>query len=402
MTLENILVDNAILMLVILALAAAWFLGYRFAGRSKTKGKVAAIPRDYFVGLNYLLNDEPDEAIDSFIQSLEVSANTLETHMALGTLLRRRGKVDRSIGIYQTLLARPGLDENTINQIKLDLVKSYIAAGLLDRAERLLKEMRHARLPVRREALRLAIQVYQQEKDWAEAVEVARELLKSCAPKDKDKIQILVSQFYCELGEAALDGKHYKQAGESLKKAFQANKNSVRSSLLLARMERESGRIKHAIKYYKQAMDQDALFSNEVFPLLLACYRELGSERQLDRFLTQSLEHAASPEVVAEVARFYARQSGNSEALDFLMSHLRKRPSLQLMDHVLSLKLEQQPELEDEDFFRVFKAALDDHLNQGASYRCENCGFEARFMHWQCPGCKQWEVIKPLKEFSAE
>src|SRR5690554_3258183 len=207
------------LLLMLLALAAAWYLGRLNRSRSRPARQNGG--RDYFIGLNYLLNEQPDEAIDTFIAALEVNTDVFETHLALGTLLRRRGKVDKSIVVYQKLLERPGLGEYDASRIKLELLRSYIAAGLLDRAETLLGELGDAGPELRHAALLQAISLYQLERDWVRAVQSAEELLRIASVRERSRYQVMASHFQCELAELAIAEERYDEALLNLKKALQ-------------------------------------------------------------------------------------------------------------------------------------------------------------------------------------
>ena len=200
--------DIFLYLLLLVALGLGWGLGRRarFNSTSKSSRPYRNLPaKDYFIGLNYLLNDEPDDAIDIFIDSLEISSHTLETHLALGTLLRRRGKVDRSIALYQDLLGKSNFSRTELNEIKISLVQSYISAGLLDRAEHLLKELRNEKGDIKVQALVLSANVYQLEKDWQEGVNALLELLKVCPSSKRSTYQNLASHFYCEMAEEELE-----------------------------------------------------------------------------------------------------------------------------------------------------------------------------------------------------
>ena len=172
----------AFYMLLLVAVTAGWLLG-RFSAAKSSREKPPSLDlfQNYFVGLNYLLNDEPDEAIDTFIKALEINSETIETHLALGALLRRRGKVDKAINVHQALLARPNLEPNFTNLVRLQLALNYIAAGLLDRAERLLKEVLEDGGEAKWDALAQLITIYQTEKEWEKAIASSTELLKEAA-----------------------------------------------------------------------------------------------------------------------------------------------------------------------------------------------------------------------------
>ena len=167
-----------IYLILLLAIVAGWVLG-RFTARNRKEQTrdTGDIFEDYFVGLNYLLNDEPDEAIDTFIKALEINSETFETHLALGALLRRRGKVDKAIKVHQNLLGKPGLEPSFSDSTRLQLAVDYISAGLLDRAERLLDDILSENSPAKWDALRHLITIYQTEKEWEKAINCSAMLL---------------------------------------------------------------------------------------------------------------------------------------------------------------------------------------------------------------------------------
>src|SRR6476469_73588 len=132
--------ESFCLLLALAALAGAWYLGYQ-SKQKKHESEKLTLPRDYLVGLNFLLNEEPDKAVDIFIKMLEVDSNTVETHLAVGKLFRRRGEVDRAIRIHQNLIARPQLEKAYREQSLFELGQDYLSAGVLDRAERIFLQL---------------------------------------------------------------------------------------------------------------------------------------------------------------------------------------------------------------------------------------------------------------------
>ena len=393
--------DNLILLILILVgLAAAWVLG-RQSRRRRPPAPGQELGRDYFVGLNYLLNDEPDGAIDTFIDAIEVNTNTLETHMALGTLLRRRGKVDKSIVVYQDLLQRPRLNEADGGRIKLELVRSYIAAGLLDRAEQLLEELRQAGPEVRRQALGLAIDLYQLEKDWRQAVGAAEELLKISPARERARVQVMASHFYCELAEQDIQEGEYAAARHKLKKAGQFQRNNVRVSLLMGQVEMAQENYREAARVLQRVPQQDPDFESETVIPLLESYRRAGAEKPLRKFIQGGQEGQPTVSAVLGAAEHLRGEAGDAEALRYLIEALRRKPSLWIMDRILQLKGE-RGEGEDARTLGLFHAILSDYLRGRAMYQCCNCGFEAKSLHWLCPSCSEWGVVKPVKGIAGE
>ncbi len=383
-----------IMLLILIALVAAWYLGYR-SKIARSPNSRNQLSKDYFIGLNYLLNDEPDEAIDTFINALEINSNTLETHMALGTLLRRRGKVDRSIVVYQSLLARTGLTETELNSVKLALVKSYIAAGLLDRAERLLEDLKNAGASIRASALALAITLYQLESEWESAISSVNELLAICSSKEKSKYQIKASHFHCEIAEIALNQAECSKAKQHLIKSFHYNKNNIRASLLLGKLELNQGNYKAAIKALGKVKHQDNNYLSETFIPLLECYQKLDSDKNLEKFIKTSLDGEPSVTTLLTISEFIAEKSTKAEALSFLQERIKNKPSLRIMKKILCILSEDEDNL-NQKVFSQCRSILEDYITSKALYRCENCGFEAKSIHWICPGCSEWEMIKPI------
>jgi len=389
-------------LLLLAALAAGWWLGRR---SSNSVGSVfelvsrKAPTNDYFIGLNYLLNDEPDDAIDIFIESLEISSNTLETHLALGTLLRRRGKVDRSIALYQDLLGKSNFSRAELNEIKISLVQSYISAGLLDRAEHLLKELRNEKGDIKVQALVHSANVYQLEKDWQEGVNALLELLKVCPSGKRSTYQNLASHFYCEMAEEELENEHMSRARDYLRSAVDLDKNNARVSILLGRLESLCGNYKEAIANYLRVKKQDASFMADVFAPLVDCFQQAGKEKALLNFIDESIQEESNTSVLLELAKFLEQERGQEEARKYLLQRLGSKSSLRLLLQTLALDDASGRIQEDK---HLFLRVLKDNIDGKAQYQCTNCGFEMKSLMWHCPSCSQWGNVKHVMGISGE
>ncbi|MDC1528615.1 hypothetical protein N8600_06135 [Gammaproteobacteria bacterium] len=395
--------DFFLYFLLLGAIALGWILGRLpwLGGKSNVSRPFRNLPaKDYFIGLNYLLNDEPDDAIDLFIDALEVNSSTLQTHMALGTLLRRRGKVDRSISVYQDLLGQNGFTKAELNEIKINLVQSYIAAGLLDRAEHLLEELRREKGTIKIDALVHSANVYQLEKDWQEGVNVLIELIRLCSPAKRDYYQKLASHFYCELAEAELSNEHMSRAREFLQLAAGMDKNNVRVSILRGQLENSCGNYREAIKSYLRIKKQDSAFMAEVFYPLLDCYKNDGKEKNLQKFIDTCIAEEKNTSVLLGLAEYLQKENGDQQARDFLLRQLAGKPSLRLLLQTLSLREDEsngENEGQDEknsDAIVLYKKVLTEYIDSKAQYQCVNCGFELKSLHWQCPSCSRWGSVK--------
>jgi len=380
------------LLLLTAALSGAWFAGYR--SRFGRRGGLQRQQPDYFIGLNYLLNDKPDDAIDLFIAALEISSGTLETHLALGTLLRRRGKVDRAIEHCQRLLDKGGFDSNEKARIGINLVRSYIAAGLLDRAEEMLGKLEDRQSPVREDALEISVVLFQKEQDWQRALVAAHELLDICGVTRRAEFQLQCSHFHCELAEAALGLGDYATAQEQLDKALAVCRWNVRIHFLLARVASARGAPIDAVKHLQQIRQYDPEFAGEACPLLLKAMQFAGMEKQLVEMLETIPEASGDTRMLLALVAAIRNIKGDQAAYLILQQQLRRSPSLELLAESLQLAVWTQ---QGQEAAGQGAAVLQQYLQGCAHYRCENCGLQLRSMHWLCPGCSRWGTVKPLE-----
>ncbi|MFP5345022.1 MAG: lipopolysaccharide assembly protein LapB, partial [Gammaproteobacteria bacterium] len=267
-----------LLLLLPVAAASGWWLAKRDDKRRTRSG--FEFSSHYFKGLNYLLNEQPDKAIEVFIRMVEVDSETVETHLALGSLFRRRGEVERAIRIHQNLIARPTLSLQQRSQALLELGQDYLRAGLLDRAESLFQELIEKNEHVGN-ALHLLLDIYQQEKDWRQAIASAKKLQTLFGEDTRG----MVAQYYCELAEQALAGADDRQAEQYLRQALDTDENSVRASLIEADMARRAGDYKAALRALERVEQQDSDFLPEIIEPLRDCYSRLGREADMVDYL---------------------------------------------------------------------------------------------------------------------
>ncbi len=379
------------------AAASGWYAGRRDPKPIKrSMGRRYEIPKDYLKGLNYLINEQSDKAIELFIQMLEVDSNTVETHFALGSLFRRRGEVDRAIRIHQNLIARPTLTPEQRAQALFALGQDYHRAGLFDRAETLFAELIDTG-PHTEPALRHLIDIYQQERDWDKAIFTARRLE---ARTGKD-LKSQVAQYYCELADQAIQHKELPQALRMVKKAQSADKQCVRASLLEGRVEFSAGNYKQAIKTLHRIEQQDPAFLSEAIPLLQKCYEASSRQSEFTDYLNHVMEQHDSISVILMLTDLVEKKEGDDKATEFLASALKHRPSLRAMDRLIELNLDNPNEAVREKL-RILKDVSEKLLQNRAVYQCDICGFSGKTLHWQCPSCKKWNSIKPIQGVEGE
>jgi lipopolysaccharide assembly protein B len=376
-------------LLLPLAAGASWWFARR--GIARVSGaQVDRLRSTYFRGLNYLLNEQPDKAIEVFLQIAEVDSNTIETHLALGNLFRRRGEVDRAIRVHQNLVARPTLNAEQKTSALLELGEDYMRAGLLDRAETLFTDLVgiDARAP---SALRHLISIYQQERDWHKAIDHARRLEHATGESQGR----LIAQYWCELAEHARSRKDADGARRFLAEAFACEANCVRGLIIAGRMAIDAGELPAAVRAFERVVEQDIEFVPEVLGPILGCYEKLGDTRRARDFLAALSERYEGISPVLALARLIEREEGERAAVDFLTMQLRVKPSVRGLMALIELTLKSATG-EARDSLLVLNELTRKLLEGKAAYRCTRCGFGARAHHWQCPSCKSWGSVKPI------
>jgi len=376
-------------LLLPVAALSGWWMGRR-ARPPVREVEVAEIPPDYIKGLNYLLNEQQDKALDLFIRMLEVDRDTVETHLALGSLFRRRGEVDRAIRIHQNLIARPTLSREQRAEALFELGHDYMRAGLFDRAESLFQDLIESD-PHTEQALDQLIDIYQQEKDWDKAIDVARKL-ETVAGR---RLGPVIAQYYCELAEQARRRGETARAMKMLRRALTVDRDCVRASLAEGALHMASGNLKAAIRAYRHVEEQDPDYLGEVVEPMLECYRRQGRTTEMLDYLRDMLERHASISILLALAELIRQERGDEAAAEFITAHLRRRPSVRGMDRLIELHLanSQAPGREE---LGILKELTDSLLSDKPVYKCHACGFAGKTLHWQCPSCKRWNTTKPI------
>jgi lipopolysaccharide biosynthesis regulator YciM len=369
------------------------------------------LPSQYYKGLNYLLDGRPDGAIDAFITALEVNSETLETHIALGNVLRKKGEVDRAIRIHQNLLARPSLPKIQVHQAHLELARDYISAGLLDRAERLLLDLVEESQDLRRTAQRYLLEIYQSEREWQQAVDIALKLLPrktllggSSQESTREKgqeVSVALAHYYCELAAVEIARGQLPQAHKLLLQALGVDKNCVRASLMMGDVEFQSGHFKVAIKALRKVPAQDPGYLPETVALLRRCYRELDDEGSLETYLRECLNNYPSAALVLAVTEDIVRAQGDKPAAEFLSEQLAKQPSLRGLAKLIALQLASF-QGDQRDRLSVLQGLASRLVADRSAYRCVHCGFAGKYLHWFCPGCKTWGTMKTIRDAGTE
>lgn len=390
------MVDLFVGILLFVAIVIGWLLGKTERKKSVAVEAVSGVGKEYYDGLNLLLNEKQDEAVDLLLKTLDVNGDTFETHIVMGSLYRRRGEVERSIRIHQDLLARSDLNKTQYAAVKLELARDYLNAGVLDRSERLLKEIAEEGSINQVRALEYLLTIYEQEREWGSCIEVAEKLLAKGKP-----LQVQLSHYHCELAEQNLKMGDYVQSRRELKKAFAADRNCVRASLVQAELETEADNYKEAVKALRRVLDQDPTFVPDTLPLLHQNYEKLGQMSELSRYLFECLEKSPAISIVIELSKLVTQLEGDQAGSYVLSEYLKKRPSVKGLDRLIALQMTCASGEEKENL-AILQAFTQKLIKDKPKYRCTECGFDGKTLHWKCPTCKTWGSVRPIQGLEGE
>ncbi|NEX23358.1 lipopolysaccharide assembly protein LapB [Thiorhodococcus mannitoliphagus] len=380
---------EVLFLLLPVAAASGWWLARR-EKRSQAKGIGPTHP-DFLRGLNYLLEEQPDKAIDTFLKLAEVDGETAETHLALGSLFRRRGEVDRAIRLHQNLVERRSLSPQLRGFALFELGRDYMCAGVLDRAEGLFLELVERGLHQER-ALQALRDIYQQERDWRKCLEVAEQLRACCG----QAMTVEIAQYYCELAEDARRKGDDSGAQQQLALAQEADPNCVRAMMLEGFMALEQGDAVRAIDLFGRVAERGAAYVPEILPAMIEAMRHLGYDDILERLEALARRHA-SPPLMLSLSDLVANERGADAALDLLTAYLSRYADLAGLERLLELEARRtscdsprgQP-------VHIAHGVARQLLTRQPVYQCEKCGFQARTLHWHCPSCKCWGTVVPV------
>ncbi|MBY6344777.1 lipopolysaccharide assembly protein LapB [Providencia rettgeri] len=375
------------------------------------------LPDSYFKGLNFLLNEEPDRAIDAFVEVAKLDPETTELHFALGSLFRRRGEMERAIRVHQSLLSRADLPVADRENAQFQIAQDFLKAGMLDRAEAAFEAVRETRFAI--PAMRALIRIYESEHDWPRAIEAVRRLR---ALVDEPVPQLV--HYQCEQAEGALQGKQpdFDRAAKALDEADNAIRklgtgqgmyaSQARVAGLRARVARMQGQSEqeraYLVSILSSAPEYVGLYATE----LLDSYRKLGRAEEGVAMLRSHYQQHPSLDIFNVLFRVLREQEGHLQAWAFARDALRAHPSLLGLDKMLEVELQDQGQnkegAEGVDAVGVdqiiagadlslLRSLIHRHTQRLDRYSCSSCGFEARHFYWQCPGCNSWETYAPRR-----
>jgi lipopolysaccharide biosynthesis regulator YciM len=376
----------------LLALPLFFALGW-LAARIDIKQLVSEsrrLPLSYFTGLNFLLNEQPDKAIEAFIEVVKVDPQTVELHFALGSLFRRRGEVDRAIRMHQNLVDRSDLREDQTRAALFELAQDYLKAGLLDRAEELFLKLEGT--PHAEPAFKFLLGIYQQEKEWRKAIGIA-EKLESVTGRSHQKE---IANFHCELASREIMHTRPEAARPLLALALSHHRLCVRAHILLGDLELALDNVAAAIEAWKRIESQNPAYLALVAERIYNAYKQLGRGEEGLNLLRGYLEKYPSLDALNVVFQATFERQGAEPAYHLVRDELRRTPTLLGLDKLLEAQLLDAP-IERRRDLELVKSLVHQHTQNLAMYKCDNCGFRARQYYWHCPACASWETYSPRR-----
>ncbi|GAB3016320.1 lipopolysaccharide assembly protein LapB [Bowmanella dokdonensis] len=365
--------------------------------RQAQRKQSSILSRHYYKGLNFLLSDQPDKAVDTLIKMINVDSDTVETHIAMGNFFRHRGELDRAIRIHQNLVDKELLTDSQKQLALKELGRDYLLAGFLERAEAVFLQLLDSDKYFL-DAQQQLFNIYQTTKEWDRAIELAERMV-SC---HGDSLELCerVAHFYCEQAAILIKKLQFEQAEKSLQKAVLSDGHAVRPWLMLGQMAIAQQQYKQAQEYLKEVPVRDVTWLSEAVPLLEDCAEKLSDTKELATLLDEYHQQCATA-YLARV-RLLAKQGKEEDASTFLLEQLRAKPTMKGFETLMGLYQRQSGAKQVGDSLAMLQELVHEQIQQRPKYRCVSCGFSGRQLHWLCPSCKKWGVVKPIKGLDGE
>ncbi|CBA31285.1 Uncharacterized protein yciM [Cronobacter turicensis z3032] len=373
------------------AAAYGWYMGRRSAQQDKEQ-EANRLSRDYVAGVNFLLSNQQDKAVDLFLEMLKEDTGTVEAHLTLGNLFRSRGEVDRAIRIHQSLMESASLTYDQRLLAVQQLGRDYMAAGLYDRAEDMFNQLVDE-TDFRIGALQQLLQIYQATSDWQKAIDAAERLVKL----GKEHQRVEIAHFYCELALQAMSNEDMDRAMSLLKKGAAADRNSARVSIMMGRIFMTRGDYAHAVEMLEKVISQDRELVSETLEMLQVCYQQLGKPAEWAEFLKRCVEENTGAEAELMLAQVLEQREGADSAQVYITRQLQRHPTMRVFHRLMDYHLHEAEEGRAKESLMVLRDMVGEQVRTKPRYRCQKCGFTAFTLYWHCPSCRAWSTIKPIR-----
>ncbi len=356
-----------------------------------------ALPQSYFKGLNFLMTEQPDKAIEAFIEVTKQQPEAIELQFALGNLFRKRGEVDRAIRIHQSLSERADLPAEHRTAALLDLALDYQKAGLLEHAERILGDLSAKAVGSKKqqlETLKLLLEIHVQERDWQKAIDVARRMQAGDGTASAYVREI--ANYYCESATQSRQQGLHAAANDHLTAALAANEKCVRANLMKGEWLAAEGQHEQAIEVWRRIEAQNPDYLGLMADQILASFEAIGRTAQGLAELRALQQQYPALDLFNAIFHATMKSEGAPAAYNLVQEDLRQNPTLVGLDRLFEAELLSAPEDKKSDL-KVLKDLVHTHSSRLAVYLCGNCGFKARQFYWQCPACAGWETFPPRR-----
>lgn len=343
----------------------------------------------YFKGLGYLIENEPDKAIDAFSHLLEVDQDTIDLHLFLGSLFRTRGEVSRAIRIHENILARPSLTQNDYAKVQYELARDYLQAGFFNYAEHHFKALIKGKSCYVEPSSLALMNIYEQAKDWLSAIQLAKRIQKQF----QLDVAKSLAHYYCEYMLTLHEHKG-KERVQFLQLALKVYPDCVRANLMLADEYIRRKLLQKAFLALKEVKSQNLTYIRETCTRMLAI-QTLGFDLQLiESFWRECLDLTHDSQIIIALARHLRESQGDHVAIEFLSMMMRSSPSIHVMLLLVEIYIEHS-EGNAKEKLRLLRGFMQETLRRDLPYLCQNCGFSGASIYWQCPGCRSWETLQP-------
>ncbi len=386
------------LLFLLLPVAAGygWVMG-RNSVRQAQRKQSSILSKHYYKGLNFLLSDQPDKAVDTLIKIIDVNSDTVETHIAMGNFFRHRGEIDRAIKIHQNIVSQEEVIAEQKEIALKALGQDYMQAGFLERAEntflRLLDSDKHFLY-----AQQQLFSIYQTMKEWDKAIGLAERMV-SCHG-DNDELNARLAHLYCEQSILELKKENHANALDLLQKAVNSDDKAVRPWLMLGELALEQQRFDEAIAYFTQVAERDITWFSEAVPHLEKIAKETGDWEAFEKNLSEHWQACATSYLA--MVDVLLSKGDNDKAADYLLKQLKNRPTMRGFKTLMGLYIDKIEDKASAESLRLLKSLVEDQMKQRPTYRCQRCGFSGRKLYWLCPSCKTWDGVKPIKGLDGE
>jgi len=388
--------QELLFLLLPVAMAYGWFMGRNSIKQNDQTAK-QDLSIKYSTGLNYLLSNQQDKAIDYLLDALKVEDDTVEAHFAMANLFRRRGELDRALKVHEHLVRQGHLPSKDKQQAIFELGKDFLSAGLYDRAEKMFTKLLKSK-SYGLKSINNLLKIYQSTKDWQLGIDLKKAVIKA---KDTKSMHTLAN-FYCELATVALEKDEFIEVIELLEQALELDPNSCRANWLMAKIYENHQQFEQACQCYQSIYQQDKEFFPDVIENMHHCYLQLDASDEFFTFIRKVYEETGSTTALLKYLEQVENKHGINKAMEFILSALKRRPTIKGFKHFVKMQMAESAKESNGESLDAIKELITAYLNMKPRYSCRTCGFNSSTHYWSCPSCHDWEQLKPFRGLEGE